>query len=190
MLLGWVVSFVAVAPEALAAPAVAGEDRPAGLVGLWLVAIPVGMIAGNLAVVWLPSTRWRRPAMFPLALSVPVVLLIFVFHPPFEVALGLLLLSGLVECYSLELDRQLRDAIPKTIRGRAFAVNGTGLMVIQGLGFVAAGLVGQFLSPDRTIALAGVVGVIAIGLLWAVRTRSDQAAAVATIHLEPSIDAA
>lgn len=171
LLLGWLVPFVAVWPEALGAPAVADAGRPAGLVGLWLVVIPVGMIVGNLAMVWLPSERWRGPAMFPMALALPLVLLTFVGRPPLEVALGLLVVTGLLNGYSLELDRRLREAIPEDLRGRAFALNSTGLMVSQGLGFVAAGLVAQFVSPSLAIATAGALGTVFVGLFWIVQLR-------------------
>ncbi len=171
LLLGWLVPFVAVAPEALGAPAVAAAGRPAGLVGLWLVVIPVGMIIGNLGLVWLPSTRWRGPAMYPMAMAVPALLLTFWFRPPFEAALVLLGATGLLNSYSLELDRRLRDSIPEQLRSRAFALNSTGLMVSQGLGFVAAGLVGQFVGPDAAIASAGTLGTILVGLFWSTRRR-------------------
>lgn len=176
LLLAWLVPFVAVAPEALAAPSVAAAGRAPGLVGLWLVAIPVGMIVGNLAVVWLPGQQWRRPALFPLALSVPVLLACFALRPPFELALVLLVCSGLVECYALELDKQLRDAIPLDLRGRAFAVNSTGLMVSQGLGFVFAGLLGQFMPPWTAIATAGGIGILVVGWLWLTRARVSASA--------------
>lgn len=48
LLLGWLVPMFSVAPEALAAPYVAGRGGSAALVGLWLAALPVGIVAGDL----------------------------------------------------------------------------------------------------------------------------------------------
>ncbi|HEX2902287.1 MAG TPA: MFS transporter [Jatrophihabitans sp.] len=171
LMLGWLVPFVAVWPEALAAPAVADAHRPASLVGIWLTAIPVGMIIGNLGAVWLPGTAWRPRAMYPLALTVPLIMLLFLLQPPFLLALILLALTGLESCYSLELDRRLRDTIPLDLRPRAFALNSTGLMVSQGLGFVAAGAAGQFARPATVIGIGGVIGLAGVVVLW-VRART------------------
>src|SRR5205085_4872723 len=44
LLVGWLAPMFAVAPEALAAPYVAGRHASPALVGWWLVALPVGII--------------------------------------------------------------------------------------------------------------------------------------------------
>jgi hypothetical protein len=165
VLLQWLVSFVAVAPEAVAAPMVAAAGKPAAYVGLWLMAIPVGMIVGNLAAVWALSAAARRRSLFPAAICVPSLLTVFLMRPSFGLALGLLAGSGIASCYSLELDRRLRNAIAVPLRGRAFAFNGTGLMVSQGLGFVSAGLLAEFLSPFLAIGISGIGGVLAVCLV-------------------------
>ena len=51
LLLGWLIPMCAVAPEALAAPYVAGKGAQPAFVGLWLAALPVGIIAGDLIAV-------------------------------------------------------------------------------------------------------------------------------------------
>jgi len=170
LLLGWLVPFVSVWPEAVAAPAVAQAGYSAGLVGLWLAAIPVGMVAGNLAVVLLPTGRWRGPAMVPMALAGMSMLLAFGLRPQFPVRIGLLVAVGLFASFELELDRRLRDAVPSELRSRAFALRGTGLMVGQGLGFVAAGVVAERWSAVATTTAAGAIGcavVLVVG--WRLR---------------------
>ncbi len=49
LLVGWLAPMFAVAPEALAAPYVAAHHGSSTLVGWWLVALPVGLIAGDRA---------------------------------------------------------------------------------------------------------------------------------------------
>jgi hypothetical protein len=60
LLLGWLVPMFSVAPEALAAPYVAGRGGSPALVGLWLAALPVGMVAGDLLGVWRLSAQRQR----------------------------------------------------------------------------------------------------------------------------------
>ncbi|UQX88624.1 MFS transporter [Jatrophihabitans telluris] len=165
LLLGWTVPFVAVAPEALAAPAVSGLGRTAGWVGLWLAAIPVGMIVGDLVVVLVLPRRLQLRLTWPLALALPAVLAAFWLEPGFWPAMALLLASGATSAYGLGVDRMLRDVTPETLRGRTFALNGTGLMVCQGTGFVAAGAVGEVLRPGPAVGLIAAVGLVAVLLL-------------------------
>src|SRR5262249_41447848 len=61
LLFGWLIPMCSVAPEALAAPYVVGKGAPASVVGLWLAALPVGIIVGDLVAVWtIGADRLRR----------------------------------------------------------------------------------------------------------------------------------
>src|SRR5215468_11412010 len=60
LLLGWLVPMFSVAPEALAAPYVAGRNGSPALIGWWLAALPVGLIAGDLTGVWFVSPQRQR----------------------------------------------------------------------------------------------------------------------------------
>lgn len=165
LLLGWLVPFVAVAPEALAAPAVSQSGGATSLIGLWLMAIPVGTVLGDLGGVWLLSDRLRSRLVTPVALATPLILAIFVLAPPLPVALTLLLLSGAASVYGLGLDQSLRDVTPVEIRGRMYALNTTGLMVGQGLGFVCAGTLGSVFTAAHAIAVTGAVGFLVLLLV-------------------------
>jgi MFS family permease len=160
LLIGWLVPFIAVAPEALAAPAVSQAGSSASLVGLWLMAIPVGTVLGDLGGVWLLSERLRLRLVTPVALVIPLVLALFFLAPPMPVALTLLLLSGAASLYGLGPDQSLRDVTPVEIRGRMYALNTTGLMVGQGLGFVCAGALGSVFTAAHAIAATGAVGLL------------------------------
>lgn len=160
VLLAWAVPFVAVWPEAIAPPAVEAAGRTDGWVGLWLAAIPVGIIVGDvLAVSFLPP-RTRRATMWPLALMLGLVMLGFALTPPFPVQIALLVATGLTAAYALPLDQLLRDDSPPALLARVLTVQNTGLMVVQGLGFAAAGAVAEFVTPTTTIALGGGLGVV------------------------------
>jgi hypothetical protein len=163
LLLAWLVPLFSVAPEALAAPYVAGRHGSATLVGWWLAALPVGVIAGDVAGMRFMRPELQRRVVLPVAAAGFVPYLAFAARPPVAVALALLVVSGLSGVYSLGLDGRLRDATPARSFPRMMALNTTGLMTLQGLGFALAGGVAEAFGPSAAIALAGVGGLAAGG---------------------------
>lgn len=164
LLLGWLVPFLTNCPEALAAPSVAGRGLPASAAGWWLAAAPVGTVAGELAGVWLIPAARRGRLTAPLAACGFVPFLVFALRPPLVPALVLLGTAGLCGAYMLGLDQLLLDATPPELLGRAYTVNSSGLMTTQGLGFAAAGLLGEVVPPDLAITMAGGAGLLVVAL--------------------------
>jgi MFS family permease len=161
LLLGWLVPTFSVAPEALAAPYVAGVDGSRALVGIWLIALPVGTIAGDVFGVWrLDSDRQRR-VVAPMAAASFLPYLVFLTHPGIAVALPLLAVSGFGSLYALGLDLRVRDAAAERLFARVMTINSAGLMTLQGLGFALAGAEAQLIGSPATIVLAGVCGLAA-----------------------------
>ncbi len=179
LLLGWLVPFVAVAPEALAAPAVAESGHAGGLVGLWMAAIPVGTVLGDLLLVWVVPPGRRRSLTWPLALVLTALLIVFAARPPLWLSVILLVLSGAASAYGLGLDQSLRDATAPPVMARMWALNTTGLMVTQGLGFAAAGALGQLVSAHLAIAIAGIVGMLCVIALADVSRHATKVAELA-----------
>lgn len=167
LLLGWLVPFVAVAPEALAAPALAQSGHRAALIGLWLSAIPAGTVLGDLLIVWTIPAPLRDRLTWPLALALPATMVGFVLGPPLPVAIGILVIAGMLGGYGLGLDQRVRALTPQALLGRTYALSQTGLMVAQGLGFAAAGALGDVLDAATTIAVAGGCGLASVLLLAA-----------------------
>jgi len=167
LLLGWVVPFVAVAPEGLGAPAVAQSGHSAALVGVWMAAIPIGTVAGDLIVMWTVPPPQRRHLTWAPAIVLTVLLITFGTGPPLGVALALLVATGAASVCGLGLDQALRDRTEPGLRARTYTLFSTGLMVTQGLGFATAGALGQILSADDTVAVAGSAGLVAVlTLAW------------------------
>ncbi len=165
LLLGWFVPTFAVAPEALAAPYVGGTGASTALVGVWLTALPVGMIAGNLLGVSFVPLAVQRRFVAVVAAATFLPFLAFAFHPPVAVALMLLVGSGACSAYSLGLDQLVRDAVPRSLFARAMTVNTAGLMTLQGLGFAIAGGIAQVAGPSAAVALAGGCGLVTVAVL-------------------------
>jgi MFS family permease len=165
VLLGWLVPMFAVAPEALAAPYVVGKGGSPALVGWWLVALPAGLIAGDLlGVLGLSSQRQRRLVGLAAGASF-LPYLAFVARPGVPVAWLLLAAAGLCGMYSLGLDGLVRQAVPEHLFARTMAVSTAGLMTLQGLGFALAGAVAQVTGPAIAIVAAGVCGLACVLVL-------------------------
>jgi Transmembrane secretion effector len=173
LLLGWLVPMFAVAPEALAAPYVAGKGGSPALVGWWLVALPTGMIAGDLlGVLGLSPQRQRRVVGLAAGASF-LPYLAFLADPAVGVAWLLLAAAGVCAMYSLGLDALVRQAVPERLFARTMAVSTAGLMTLQGLGFALAGAVAQVTGPGRAIGAAGICGIAIVVLL---HPRADELA--------------
>ncbi|HEX4109858.1 MAG TPA: MFS transporter [Solirubrobacteraceae bacterium] len=162
---GWFVPLFSVAPEALAAAYVAEHHASSAVVGWWLVALPVGIISGDLLAVRLLSPRGQRRLMAPVAAAGFVPYLAFAANPPIAVAIALLVLSGTSSMYALGIDARVREASPPQLFARVMAVNSSGLMALQGIGFALAGAMGQAIGPGWAVALAGVGGIASAPLL-------------------------
>jgi predicted MFS family arabinose efflux permease len=166
LLFGWLAPTFSVAPEALAAPYVAQHHGSAALVGWWLVALPIGIIAGDFTGVRLLGARQQRRAMAPAALASFIPYLVFCLGPPIPVAMALLVLSGTGGLYVLGLDARVRDASPPHLFARTMTVSTGGLMALQGIGFALAGAVAQATGPAAAITIAGGCGLtVTVALL-------------------------
>jgi hypothetical protein len=159
LLVGWLAPMFAVAPEALAAPYVAHHHGTSTQVGWCLIALPIGLIAGDIAGVRLLTLDQQRRIVAPALVASFVPYLVFALDPPLPIALGLLVSSGACGFYSLGLDARVRDAAPSRLFARTMTLNSAGLMTLQGLGFILAGAVAQVVGPSPAIALAGVFGI-------------------------------
>jgi hypothetical protein len=162
LLLGWLVPMFSVAPEALAAPYIAGQNGSPALVGWWLAALPAGLIAGDLLGVWCLSPQRQRRLVGLAATASFVPYLAFFATPRIAVALPLLAAAGMGSMYSLGLDSLVRQAAPEHLFARTMAVNTAGLLTLQALGFALAGTVAGIAGPGRAIAGAGLCGIVIV----------------------------
>jgi MFS family permease len=185
LLIGWLLPPFSVAPEALAAPYVLGSGSSRALVGWWLVALPVGVIAGDLIGVWVLTARQQRRLIAPIAALGFLPYLAFAAHPPVPVALPLLAVAGLGAAYFLGLDSLVRDTAPRPLFARTMAIRGAGLMTIQGLGFAAAGALAQVLSPATVIAGAGACALLTIVVLRPASARLSATGGAAPSSIAP-----
>jgi MFS family permease len=174
LLFGWLVPTFAVAPEALAAPAVHELGGHGAAVGIWLASLPAGVIAGEIAALRMLVPSRRAQAVAPLACWIFVPFALFAARPGIGVAVALLFLSGLGHGYSPGLDSLILRHAPDGLRDRVFTVYGAGLMAIQGVGFAAAGALAEVVPPHLAIVVAAGCGLAAIAC-FAPRARAAAA---------------
>jgi MFS family permease len=165
LLVGWLAPMFSVAPEALAAPYAAHHHGSSTQVGWLLIALPVGLIAGDVAGIRFFSQAQQRRLLAP-ALTVSFLpYLAFAFDPPVPVALALLGASGACGFYALGLDARVRDAVPRPLFARAMTLSSAGLMTLQGIGFALAGAIAEATGPAAAISLAGAFGIATTAVL-------------------------
>jgi hypothetical protein len=155
----------AAAPEAVAAPYIAALHAPSSLVGWWLTALPIGLIAGDVLGVRFLSSRQQRRLVFPVAAASCMPYLAFAVDPGVRVAIPLLVVAGALGLFSLGLDARIRDAAPLPLFTRTMTVASAGLMALQGIGFTLAGAIAQAVGPGRAITICGGCGLATVLLL-------------------------
>lgn len=165
LLVGWLAPMFAAAPEALAAPYVAAHHGSTTLVGWWLVALPAGLIGGDVAGIRLLTPQQQRRLVAPAATAGFLPYLAFALDPSIPVALPLLIAAGACSLYMLGLDARVRDAAPPQLFARTMTLNTAGLMTLQGVGFTLAGAIAQGIGAAAAIAVAGGCGLAATTLL-------------------------
>ena len=160
LLIGWVVPFCVVAPEALAAPFVVSLGLSSSHVGYLLAAMPVGLTVSSIVAARLLTSTGQRRIVRPAFLLSVVPAILFVLGPSFPAAFVLLVVVGFGGAYAVAINQRLLERTPETMRGRTFAVWSAGVMFTQGVGFTFWGVVGEFASPHVVVAVAGVVALV------------------------------
>lgn len=166
VLLGWGLLSAAsvIAAEGLAV-AIADERGGGPLAaGILTASVPAGFLIGSWALLRLPTHR--REPLFPylIALScVPLLATPFVDSLPVLVALWVL--AGCGNCLQIVANSAYVQAVPPHLRGRAFGVAGTLLMVLQGVVLLSAGALAEVTEPRLPIAVVAVLCLLLVPVL-------------------------
>ena len=161
----WLAAFYIV-PEALAAPYAAGLGAGAGAVGAIMASDPIGSVIGGVIFSkWVPEETQQR-VLGLLGILAGVPLIACVFRPPLAVSMVLFALSGaLSTAYTIQGVATFMTRVPDTQRAQASGLLSSGLLTVQGIGALVAGVVADALSPSRAVALAGGAGAAAATLI-------------------------
>jgi hypothetical protein len=155
LLAQWLPPAFVTAAESLVVPYAAQRGYPAASAGLLLACVPVGMLAGDVAVGRFvrPATRERLVPWLVAVLGAP--LLALAAGPPVTAAAALLAVTGTGFAYVLGLQRAFLEAVPESSRGQAFGLLSSGLMTVQGVGPTVFGALAQVVPAGVAIAVAG-----------------------------------
>ena len=160
MLLGWLAAFYN-APEGIAAPLAAGFGAGALGVGLILAAEALGASVGAVAFSRLLGPAARAGWMRPLAVASCATLTAFALRPDFRLALVILFVAGLCDCYQISAIALFVRATPEGQRGQAFGLAQAGMSLGQGTAMIVAGVAAQRYAPATVVAAAGALGAVA-----------------------------
>ena len=90
--------------------------------------------------------RQNRPIV-PLALAMPLPLLLTALHPPIVVVAALFFVSGALQAFMVPLQATFTLVTEPELRGRIFSLAGSVSIAAAGLSFLAAGWLGQAHQP-------------------------------------------
>ncbi|MEV6606032.1 MFS transporter [Kutzneria sp. NPDC051319] len=161
--LSWLAGFYVV-PEGLAAPYAAAIGTGTVGVGLLMAADPAGSVVGAFVFArWVPE-RVRPKVLGLLAVLAGLPLLACAAQPGLLVSLAALGVSGaLAQAYQTQDTASLARAVPSAGRAQVMGIVVSGLVTVQGLGVLVAGVLADVIGTPLTIGLAGVGG-MAVGL--------------------------
>ena len=171
------------APEALAIP-IAGQN---GWGGVLMAAPIVGAVVGIL-LIGRRDVHQQNRSIVPLALAMPLPLLLTCLHPPIWVVAALFFGSGMLQAFMVPLQATFALVTEPELRGRIFSLAGSVSIAAAGASYLAAGWVGQYTNVylGVTICAAVCLGLIAVlAATWPhrrVRTAVDRAYAPTTSH--------
>ncbi|ONI86981.1 hypothetical protein ALI144C_10075 [Actinosynnema sp. ALI-1.44] len=166
-----------VVPEGLAIPYASDAGGNPAAAGLLMAADPLGNTLGAAAVPFL-SARLQQRIMAPLIAVTGIPLLFVLLRPPLPVAAVLFLLSGACGAYLLMSKTTLTTLTPEPQRAGLIGRIRGRVNVSQGVVIVASGAVAGWIGPVPTIALAGLLCLIAgacVTVMWQRAVRSTSA---------------
>jgi predicted MFS family arabinose efflux permease len=163
LLLVWTASAFSFAIEGVAYPFAAqlgGGPRTAGLL---LAASGVGFAIGAAVLTRLLPPRSRDRLLPWAAVGSVAVLVPIVFAPSLAVAICLLVAMGAGASFAAPLNAVFVRRVAPAYRGRAMGVATSGLLSVQGLGFLAAGTaVDAGFAPSTVVGFSGIAGTAAV----------------------------
>ncbi len=162
-----------VAPEALALP-IAGQNGWGGV----LMASPiVGAVVG-IILIGRRDVHQQNRSIVPLALAMPIPLLLTAFGPPIWLVAVLFFLSGMMQAFMVPLQATFALVTEPALRGRIFSLAGSVSIAAAGLSYLAAGWVGQHSNPYFAVTVCAAVCLALIVLIAATWPHSRVRSAV------------
>ena len=128
--------------------------------GYLMAVTAAGMLAGDILVGRVLPVQARTWLIEPLRFLLAAPYVVFLLHPPLPAALTLGFLASAGYAASLPLQERLLALTGADVRGQLLGLYTTGLMAMQGIAAVLAGLLAQRLGggPSGASAAIGILG--------------------------------
>lgn len=163
LLLVWAASAFGFAVEGVAYPLaveLGGGPREAGVL---LAASGTGFAIGAVVFTRVLSPARRDRLLSPAAVFSVAVLAPIVFAPPAVPVVVLLVAMGFGASFAAPLNAIFVRRVAPAYRGRAMGVASSGLLAVQGLGFLVAGaVVDAGVAPAIVVGCGGILGTVAV----------------------------
>ncbi len=164
LLFGWLVVFYTI-PEGIAAPYAARLGGGPVATGLVLASTVASMTICIPLYSRFVRPRQRVNVMGPLAVLTCGTLVLTTLHPGLAASLVIFSLSAAFGVYQIAANTAFVVRVPNERRAQAFGIASMGVIVGQGVAFMAAGAAAEVVTPAAVIAIGGGIGtVIAIVL--------------------------
>jgi predicted MFS family arabinose efflux permease len=147
--------------EGIAAPYVAAAGGGTAAIGLLLAADPVGSVIGTFIYTrWVPArVRPRLIGLMSLLCAIP--LLLCLLQPGPWVSIALFVVSGGFGTIALlQATASLTLAVPDETRAQTMGLSNTGLTTMLGISPLLGGLLADHVSPQSTVGIFGLVGIV------------------------------
>ena len=164
LLFGWLVVFYTV-PEGIAAPCAKNLGGGSIATGLVLASTALSTTIATPLFTRFIRPRQRINLMGPLAILTCGTLVLTGLHPGFAVSLVIFSLSAGFGAYQIAANTAFVVRTPNERRAQAFGIASMGVIVGQGVAFVAAGAAAELVSPAAVIAIGGGMGAIVACIL-------------------------
>jgi MFS family permease len=166
VLMGWLVVFYTI-PEGIAAPFAHGLHGGSTAAGAVLASVALATAIATPLFSRLLNPRRRVDWMGPLAVMTCGSLVLILFRPNLIVSLAIFTLSSAFGSYQIAANTAFVVRVPNERRAQAFGIANMGVMIGQGLTFVAAGAACARYAPATVIGVAGGIGMLVAIVLTA-----------------------
>ncbi len=163
ILLGWFSAFALIAPEAVALGW--RPDLNAAIGGMLLAAVPAGAAVGFLLIARLSLPR-QTEMILPLAALSCLPLFAASINPPPVTAAALFFVAGVLQAWVLTIMAAATALTEAPLRGRVLGVASAGFSAATALSFAVIGALGDAIGPARAVSLAGLFGLLVVGIFW------------------------
>ena len=168
LMLGWLAACYEI-PEGLAAPYAGKLGGGPVAAGLLIAASQVGAAVATPVFTRRIGPLTRLRWMGPMAVCACAALLVVALRPDLPVSMAIFALSNTFAMYQIAANTAFVERLPNERRAQAFGLANAGLVVGQGLAFMAAGAAAEVVPPSTVIALSGGLGVLmacGLALRW------------------------